>query len=237
MAIKGKSRPKGGSRAITRGPKPTYVPVRKPILARRSFWVGTGAAAMVLLVAGLWYGVARERAQAREAELARRLRNAALELQGRIEPVLAPLGMPVPPSGFDAFPDLRTALAEAVDGKGDPSGLADAATPVAERAAKAADELEAVDATGIVGNKGFDMAVVLNAVNARARMVQGLRLYHQAALLAADAAEQDGDLATELATRAKEVFDLAGRVFADGYHDYVEVQLAADVFQPVFPSG
>ncbi|GBC86960.1 hypothetical protein HRbin12_00960 [bacterium HR12] len=237
MAIKGKGKPKGGSRTITPGPKPTYVPVRPPLLARRSFWTTVGAVALVLLVAGVWYGVARERAQAREAELARRLRNAALDLRSAIDPILAPLGTPTPPSGFEAFPDLRTALEDAADGGGAPADLADVAGPVAERASKAADDLEAVDAAGIVGGKGFDMAVVLNAVNARARMVQGLRLFHQAALLAADAAEQDGELAARLVTRAKDVFDLAGRVFADGYHDYVEVQLAAGVFEPVIPTG
>ncbi len=237
MAIKGKSRSKGGARRITQGPKPTYVPVRPPLLARRSFWYSVGALVLVLAVAGIWYGVARERAQAREEALARRLRTAALELQARVDPVLTPLGTPEPPSGFEAFPELASALADASAGRAAPEDLADVAGPVAERAGKAADDLEAVDVTGIVGGKGFDMTVVLNAVNARARMVQGLRLYREAALLAAGAAERDGEVAAELVERATGVFDLAGKVFADGYHDYVEVQLDAGVFRPVFPPG
>lgn len=235
MAIKGKNRPKGGSRTITRGPKPTYVPVRPPLLARRSFWLSVGAVALALAVLGIWYGVARERAQAREAELARRLRNVALELRGRIDPIITPLGTPVPPSAFDAFPDLGGALADAAESPGDPKALADVARSAAEAAGKAADDLEQIEAAMIVGGKGFDRAFVLNAINARLRMIQGLRLFRQAALLAVDAAGERGDGAAELATRAKEVFDLAGQVFADGYHDYLEVQFAADIFQPAPP--
>lgn len=235
MAIKGKSRPKGGSRAVTRGPKPTYVPVRPPLLARRSFWVSAGAVVLVLAALGIWYGVSKERAQAREAELARRLRNAALELQGRVDPIITPLGTPVPPTAFDAFPDLGSALTDAARGAGDPKALADLATAAATNAGKAADDLERIEAATIVGGKGFDEAFVLNAINARLRMVQGLRLFRQAALLGADAAAERGDRAAELATRAKDVFDLATQVFADGYHDYVEVQVEADIFQPVLP--
>lgn len=237
MAIKGKSRPKGGSRAITRGPKPAYVPVRPPLLARRSFWYSLGAIVLVLAVAGIWYGVAKERAQAREAELAERLRNTALELQRRIDPIVTPLGTPVPPSGLDLFPELATALSEAAGGSGDRNGLAEVAAAAADAAGTAADDLEGVDAASIVRGKGFDAAFTLNAVNARLRMVQGLRLVRQAALLAEGAAAERGDRAVELATRAKDVFDLASQVFADGYRDYVEVQLEAGVFRPVLPTG
>lgn len=236
MAIKGKSKSKGGSRAVTRGPKPTYVPVRRPLLLRRSFWISAGSVLLVLAVLGIWYGVAKERAQAREAELARRLRNSALELQARVDPIITPLGNPVPPSAFEAFPDLKGALGDAAGGKGDPSALADLARSAAGVAGKAADDLEKVDAAAIVGNKGFDAAFVLNAINARLRMVQGLRLFRQAALLAVGAAGERGDRAAELTARAKDVFDLATQVFGDGYHDYVEVQLAAGIFQPIPPA-
>ncbi len=236
MAIKGKSKPKGGSRAVTRGPKPTYVPVRPPLLARRSFWVSLGAIVLVLAVVGIWYGVAKERAQAREAELARRLRDAALELQRRIDPIITPLGTPVPPSAFDAFPDLGGALTDAAGPSGDPKALADVARAAAEAAGKAADDLEAVEAATIMGGKGFDAPVVLNAINGRLRMIQGLRLFRQAALLAVDAAGERGGRAAELTARAKDVFDLAGQVFGDGYHDYLEVQFAANIFQPTLPT-
>lgn len=237
MAIKGKSKPKGGSRVVTRGPKPTYVPVRRPLLARRSFWYALGAAVLVLAVAGIGYGLAKERAQAREAERARRLRNVALEIQGRFDPIITPLGTPVPPTAFKAFPDLEGALAGAADGSGDPKGLADAATAAAETAGKAADDLEKIDVAAIVGGKDLDEAFVLNAINARLRMIQGLRLFRQAALLASDAAAERAGRSAELAARAKDVFDLASQVFDDGYHDYVEVQAAADILQPLPPPG
>jgi hypothetical protein len=235
VAIKGKSKPKRGSRAVTPGPKPTYVPVRPPLLARRSFWVSAGAIVLVLAALGIWYGVSKERAQAREAELARRLRNAALELQGRIDPIITPLGKPIPPSAFEAFPDLQSALSGAVGGGGDPKALADIANAAADAAGKAADDLEQVEAATIVGGKDLDAVFVLNAINARLRMIQGLRLFRQAGLLAVDAAAERGDRATELATRAKDVFDLASQVFGDGYHDYLEVQFKADIFRPTLP--
>jgi hypothetical protein len=237
MAIKGKSKPRGGSRAVTPGPKPTYVPVRPPLLMRRSFWIPVAAAVLVLAALGIWYGVSKERARAREEELARRLRDTALELQGLIDPIVTPLGSHVPPGAFDPFPELGRALAEAAEGRGDPESLADVATGAAEAAGKAAEDLERIEVAAIVGGKGFDKAFTLNAINARLRMVQALGLFRQAALLGVEAAAERGDPATELAARARDVFELAKQVFDDGYRDYVNVQSEAQIFRPVLSSG
>src|SRR3989304_4033571 len=104
MAIKGKSKPKGGARPVTRGPRPAYVPVRKPFVQRRSFWYSILAVVLLASAIGIWYGLAKQRESDREDELAASLRKAATEYQQRVDPILAAVGAPAPPSGVATLP-------------------------------------------------------------------------------------------------------------------------------------
>ncbi len=237
MAIKGKSRPKGGGKPVTRGPKPSYTPVRQPLLGRRSFWIGTAVVGGVLAVAGLWYGLARERTNAREQDLKDALRTAGSAYQSKVDPILAPVGQAQPPSGFLVFTAFSDAMGAFKNGKGDPGALSAAAADAAGRAKKAADALDKVDAVAIVRDKGLDKDFVLYVINSKARMVEGLRLYHLAASLAQDAMKASGAEQEELLARAQDALDLAGTVFGEGYDDYVQARLQAGVFQPTVPTG
>ena len=237
MAIKGKSKPKGGARPVTRGPRPAYVPVRKPLVQRRSFWYSILAVVLLASAIGIWYGLAKQRESDREDELAASLRKAATEYQQRVDPILAAVGAPVPPSGFDTFPDLEAALNSLLDGQSETADLDEVASATAETAKGAVGDLEAIEAAQIVAGKGFQQHVVLYVINSRSRMVQGLRLYEQAALLATDAAAAKGDGIVELATRAKELVSLARGIFADGYQDFIEVQFRAGIYAPTVTTG
>lgn len=237
MAIKGKSKPKGGARSVTRGPRPAYVAVHTPLLQRRWFWLTVLGVVILGSVVGISYGLARQRETDREEALATRLREAVIEYQGQVEPVLSTIGTPVAPSGIDTFPDLSAALNAFIDGEGEPADLETVAVVTSESAATAAEDLEAVEPASIMGGKGFEEIDVLYVINSQLRMAQALRLYEHAALLAEDAATTEGDAGVELATRAKEIVQLAKRIFADGYQDYVEAQFRAQVFQPVSPVG
>ena len=233
MTIKGKSKPKGGGKAVTRGPKPAYVPVHKPLLQRRSFWYAVLGLVVVASITGIWYGLAKQRTADRAEQLAAAKEAAATAYQQEVEPVLAPIGQPVPPSGFDVLPELTTQLTAFIDGTIEPAALDETASAVATAAKRAAADLEAIDAVGIVGGKGLDETFVLYVLNSQDRMARAIRLYEQAALLAQDAAAADGDTATDLAGRAKDVTDIAATEFALGYQDYTEARFRAGIFQPI----
>lgn len=236
MAIKGKSKPKGGAKPVTRGPRPQYVPVRTPLLQRRAFWYTTIAVVVIASALGIWYGIAQERESDRERELQASLRRTVTDYQKQIDPVLLTVGTEIP-GGYDTFPEFEDALNTFIDGQGTPADLHQAAEATAKAAGAAAEKLEAIDAAGLVAGKGFDAEVALFVVNARSRMAQGLRVYEHAAKLATDAAAAGGDQAIELAKRAKEAAALAKDIFADGYQDYIEVQVRAGTYQPVIDTG
>src|SRR3989304_107277 len=103
MAIKGKSKGKS-AKAVTRGPKPAYVPVKKPLLARRGLWIGSASVLGVALIVGLAIGFLAQREQDEEEALAERMAESLGEYQGQLEPLLAGIGGPVAPPGPRALP-------------------------------------------------------------------------------------------------------------------------------------
>ncbi|HEU4528338.1 MAG TPA: hypothetical protein VFT80_10460 [Actinomycetota bacterium] len=236
MAIKGKSKPKGGAKPVTRGPRPTYVPVRTPLLQRRSFWFTVIAVVVVASALGIWYGIAQQRESDRERELEASLRRTVTDYQEQIEPILLTVGTPIP-SGYDTFPEFEDALNTFIDGQGKPADLQASAEATAQAAGTAAENLEAIEAAGLVADKGFDAEVALYVINSQSRMAQALRAYENAALLASDAAAAGDEQGVGLAKRAKEQVALARDIFADGYQDYIEVQVRAGTYQPMPDTG
>lgn len=236
MAIKGKSKPKGGAKPVTRGPRPTYVPVRTPLLQRRSFWFTVIAVVVVASALGIWYGIAQQRESDRERELEASLRRTVTDYQEQIEPILLTVGTPIP-SGYDTFPEFEDALNTFIDGQGKPADLQASAEATAQAAGTAAENLEAIEAAALVAGKGFDAEVALFVINSQSRMAQALRAYENAALLASDAAAAGDEQGVGLAKRAKEQVALAKDIFADGYQDYIEVQVRAGTYQPMPDTG
>ncbi len=233
MAIKGKSKPKSGAKPVTRGPRPAYVPVRTPLLQRRAFWYTVLGVIVLASALGIWYGLAKQRTNDREAALARSLRHAATSYRQEVDPIVQSLGTPSPPSSISMFPEFTAAVGAVVDGTSAPADLASIATSTAEAAKTAASKLGQVKGVELVSGKGFDEPTVLYVINSKSRMVQGLKLYEQAALLAEDASAATGDQGVELAKRANEILGVANGVFGDGYQDYIEIQFRAGIYQPV----
>ena len=236
MAIKGKSKPKGGSKAPARGPKPAYVAVRKPFLQRRTFWIPALVIVGLAVIAGLWYGIAKQRTADREEALAQDLADAASGYQQQLDPILATVGRTVPPSGFEILPGFGAALEGFIGGTTEADGLEAEASGAAELAAEAAKQLESVDGVGSVAGKGFDESTVLYVVNSQARLTQGLQLYEQAAGLALDAAAATGKEARALAERASTIADIGQGIVDDGYQDLIEFQIRAGTYQPQLPT-
>jgi hypothetical protein len=235
MAIKGKSKSRG-SRAVARGPKPAYVPVKVPWWRRRGLWIAIGTILAVLAIEALVYGFAKERTQSREQEQLEAMAAAVADYRAEVEPILASVGTAVPPSSFDAFPALATAIGSLEAEEVAEEALASAGTTAedtATTAGDAADLFEEIDVAALVADQGFSREFVLYLLNSKDGFTRSMRLYREAALLLALAVEsEDGPVRDGLVTRAREIHDLAEATFATAYADYVEAQIAGGVFAP-----
>jgi hypothetical protein len=235
MAIKGKSKPRS-RRVVTPGPRPSYTPVKKPLLARRGFRIGVLVVVVAASVGGIWYGLARERAQSREQALAERERTAAIRFRGGVEGAIALAGQPAPPDGFTAFPTLTADVDGLQKGTVKPGTVRTDAKAARAAAKNAWQAVEKIDVPAIAANKGFDAAFVNYFFNAREKMQDGLKLYEHAGLLVERAAAATGDERTELLDSSRGILDVAAELMNSGYSDFIQVQIEADIYQPSLPS-
>ena len=238
MAIKGKSKGRS-AKAVTRGPKPVYQPVKKPLLAKREFWLVALSILGVMVVVGLVAGFIAERNSSEQDELERRMRAAMSSFQGQVEPVLTTIGQAEPPAGYQVFTDLSTAVddlvAEEPDAPADPKTLTQTATGAATSAETALKALRAIDETELIRGKGFSEDFVLYVINAKGNLVRAMTLYSEAAKLLELAADARGAERAELAVRSQAILKVATETFDRGYADYVQAQTAAGVFVPPAP--
>jgi hypothetical protein len=238
MAIKGKSKGRS-AKAVTRGPKPVYQPVKKPLLAKREFWLVILSILGVMVVVGLVAGFIAERNSSEQDELERRMRAAMSSFQGQVEPVLTTIGQAEPPAGYKVFTDLSTAVddlvAEEPDAPADPKALMQTATGAATSAQTALEALRAIDETELIRGKGFSEDFVLYVINAKGNLVRAMTLYGEAAKLLELAADARGAERAELAARSQAILNVATETFDRGYADYVQAQTAAGVFVPPAP--
>jgi hypothetical protein len=238
MAIKGKSKGRS-AKAVTRGPKPVYQPVKRPLLAKREFWLVILSILGVMVVVGLVAGFVAERNSSEQDELERRMRAAMSSFQGQVEPVLTTIGQAEPPAAYQVFTDLSTAVddlvAEEPDAPADPKALTQTATRAATSAETALEALRAIDETELIRGKGFSEDFVLYVINAKGNLVRAMTLYGEAAKLLELAADARGAERAELAARSQAILNVATETFDRGYADYVQAQTAAGVFVPPAP--
>jgi hypothetical protein len=231
MAIKGKSRPRS-RRAVTQGPRPAYTPVKRPILARRGFWIGVLVVVVAGAAAGIWYGLAHERTQARERALTERERSAALTFQGAVEGAIAGVGQASPPDSFNAFPALGTD----VDGLSRATVTPEAATADAKAAENSAGKawraLDSFDVARTTANRGFDATFVNYFFNAKQKLEDALKLYERAAVIVRRAAAETGSQRAALLGDAKSLLGVGGDLMNAGYSDYVQVQFLGHIYRP-----
>ena len=238
MAIKGKSKGRS-AKAVTRGPKPVYQPVKKRLLAKREFWLVILSILGVTVVVGLVAGFIAERNASAQDDLEQRMRATVSGLQGQIEPVLTTIGQAQPPAGYTVFSDLATAVddleAEKPGAPADSKALKQTATDATTSAATALEALEAIDETALIRGKGFSEDFVLYVINSKGNLVRAMVLYREAARLLELAADAQGAERVALAARTRGILNAATEIFDRGYADYVEVQTKAGVFAPASP--
>lgn len=235
MAIKGKSKSRT-PKAVTRGPKPVYQPVKKPLLARRGLWLVLAGIFGTMVVVGLVAGFIAQRNASTQDDLEEQMRDTIAGYQGQIDPILAAVGEPAQPAGFRAFAALDQVVADLESGAPqDAAGrraMLASADEVIDSAGAALDALRDVDASSLLQDQGFSEEFVLYVINSKADLARAMVLYRETAelaTLAADASEADRDA---LVTRTRELLDVATETFQSGYSDYVEAQVKAGTFQP-----
>jgi hypothetical protein len=239
VAIKGKTKSRG-AKGVTRGPKPAYVPVKIPLIRRSGLWVSLGTLLVAALVVALTIGFIQERNDRREQDKVQQMATVVNQYRGQIDPILATIGTPLPPTGFDGFPELDTALSALEAEEIDKAGLTqagDSADSVASSARSAIGLVEEIPAADLLRGHEFSREFVLYMVNSQGNFTRGLKLYREAALLLSTAVDAESTaLRDDLTARARGVATVADEVFARGYSEYVEAQSAAQVFDP-FASG
>jgi len=239
MAIKGKSKGRS-AKAVTPGPKPAYQPVKKPLLAKREFWLVILSILGVMVIVGLVAGFIAERNASAQDDLEQRMRATMSSFQGQVEPVLTTIGQANPPVGYSAFTDLQTAIGDLVAEKpgapGDSKALTQTATDAATSAKTALEALQAIDETALIQGKGFSEEFVLYVINSKGDFVHAITLYGEAAKLLELAADAQGPERAELAARSQAIEKAATELFDRGYADYIEAQTKAGTFAPPAPA-
>jgi hypothetical protein len=234
MAIKGKSKSRG-AKTVAGGPKPAYVPVKTPLMRRRGLWIAVGAVLAVAVIFGLVVGFVQQRNEEREADRLARMTDVAGEYTGQVEPVLANLGQPLPPTSFDAFPSLATAMQALEADEVDEAALEDIGTAgsgVAESAENAATVLGQIDTTELLSGRNLPREFVDAVIASRDGFIRAMNLYRRVGELMATAAGAEESVRAELVPELRGFFDVAEEAFASAYTPYVEAQIAAEVFQP-----
>ena len=220
MAIKGKSKGRS-AKAVTPGPKPAYQPVKKPLLAKREFWLVILSILGVMVIVGLVAGFIAERNASAQDDLEQRMRATMSSFQGQVEPVLTTIGQANPPAGYVAFTDLQTAIGNLVAEKPgapvDSKALKQTATDAATSAKTALEALQQIDETALIRGKGFSEEFVLYVINAKGNFVRAMTLYGEAAKLLELAADAQGPERAELATRTQAIANAATEIFDRGY--------------------
>lgn len=235
MAIKGKSKGRG-ARSVTRGPKPAYTPVKKPLLARREFWLVVAGILGVAIVVGLVIGFIAQRNASAQDDLEARMRTTMSTYQGDVDSILSQIGQAQPPSGYTVFADLTKAVTDLQNGaQSDAASLKQTASDTVDKAKSALTAFQDVDEDALIRNRGFSRDFVLYIINSKGGLVRAMELYREAGELLRLAAEADGSQRDELVARAAAIASIADDTFAHAYSDYVEAQTEAGTFSPPAP--
>jgi predicted negative regulator of RcsB-dependent stress response len=242
MTIKGKSKPRG-RKAVTPGPRPAYVPVKRHWWQRGGFWIGVLVVLVAASAAGIWYGFAREMTNNRNAAnrkaLQTRMRETVTQYQGSVDTIVNPLGQAVQPTGFNVFPTLSTTISDFEKGAVSAKDARSTVTGIAKQAETAYQALDKVDVLGLVQDKGFNEGFVVFMLDSKSKMVTALKVFAHAAQLMESGTELHGAAQDQLVAQAKDLTQIATDTFNDGYTDYIQVQAAARVLNvsPTIPGG
>jgi len=231
VAIKGKSKPRA-RRSVTPGPRPVYVPVKRPLLQRRGFQIGLVVFVVVAAAAAIAYGLIHEHDQNRQKALAATMRAIASDYSVKVQGAIGGLGQTQAGGAFTLLPQVASDLKGLGSGSVKPAAAAADAKTYGKQASDGADTLHTIDPATMVSGKGVeDAAFVRDLLNGRFKMEEGLRMAAQASTLLGQAAAAGTNAErTMLLGDANQAFQVAQTVFADGYTDWINAQVTAGVY-------
>jgi ribosomal protein L30E len=206
MAIKGKRKPK--RRAVTTGPKPVYVPPKRPLFARRGFWLMVGIVVLAGAAAGVITGFMIKRSNDhREAE------RAIVARFGRsVDTSLQTVGQPIG-STFQAFPTLSQTIGGLKKGTTKAADAAKSAKSVKKQALNAYEQLQAIPVASMTAGHS-DLGGIGDA---QFELSDALQVYQQVGESIALAAGVRGKERDRLVTQAEDLLAVAQSEIAHGY--------------------
>jgi hypothetical protein len=210
LAIKGKGRTR--TRQSVRAPRRGPVPVPVPVARRRGVQVTAAfVAGLLLFWGGVWLtnGLREQDRAEQEAAADRTRRQAGSTWSTFVEGQIQTVGTIQPGTPPVILPQVGATVDELGKAKETPKGSVRTLRDAADAATKAADTIEEFDLAGTIRNKGFDQAAVLQFLGAQDELGASLRLFREAALVAASAAELTGEPREALLQDATALLGLA----------------------------
>lgn len=225
MAIKGKSKPKGKSKAVARAPRREPVTVKPPLFQRRWIQLVTffvlGVIAMTIFV---WVtnGLRQDRADKDASAAAATRLVAANAWQREVESAVGNVGTVSNTGQAPAiFADTNAAI-DALKKGSAPAGAAATFGTAVKDAQTAIDSLTKFDVAGTIRNQGFDEAEALFFTDSKDRLVNALTLYQKAAETGKLAVLANGAQAASLTQLADELRSAANTEFQQAWSTYGE---------------
>ena len=236
MAIKGKTRNKGKTRAPARAPRPSPVEVKPPFFLRRRVQIALAVlAGVAAMVAFVWAtnGVRDERDRRDAAAQATKARRAVATWQAAVNSALGNVQFSDQDRSIGAFTQLASLL-DAI-GKGQPpAGAADQASALEQGFKKAADDLDQLSAD-VIRNQGLNEFQAGALIDSRVALVEVFRSGQQAAGLAAIAARSDAKTAKAIADRASALVTAGQTTFTSAYENFFQVTVGLGLASPLPP--
>jgi hypothetical protein len=228
MAIKGKGRSK--RRGVAAAPKPVYVQPKRPLFARRAFWIPALAVVVLGTIAGVVTGLLIEHHHNQQKALKARETSIVDRFGHEIDNDLAGIGQPFQ-TQFQAFPDLSSDVTKLQ------SGQLSAADAIKEgrkwsRLATAAQRSVLQIQTALLIEGHADLIDLSNAQNG---IADGLAVFQQAADALKLAGKATGPLQKQLITHAQDLVSTAQKVFDDGYQKLINERQKFNLVVPVPP--
>lgn len=232
MAIKGKKKTRS-RRPKPAAPKQAIVVPKKRFLSRR--WVQVCMASVVALAVGLGfgYGFGKQSDTSRKAEIKDKERKAATAYRDGIEEALEGVGTQDPSTGnLVVFPELTSAASE-LRRAGSDASVAKIATESAAKAKSAAKKISEIDLAELVGaDSGLPAAFSAPLFESQGDMSNAIEIYKEVAISLERAVQSEGSVRAGFAASAKRLAELGSDAFADGYEDYISVQIEAGIYRP-----
>jgi hypothetical protein len=215
MAIKGKGKTK--RRGVGAAPKPVYVKPKKPILARKGFWLIVGGVALAAIVISVVSAILVHNGNKQKA--AKRVAEAAIvrNFGTQLDNALAPVGQGSSLTSFQALPDLSAALSDFQKGKLSAKAVSKKAEADKAKAQSALAAVQKINGSSMIA--GHDD--LNNLVTGQKQIENGLQVYEQVADSLKLSAEATGGIQKKLLAHTGALLLTANQIFQGGYEALV----------------